>query len=126
MFCSNCGTPLKEEMIFCSMCGNKIIIEEGIKIVKRKNRIHLWILSVSIFLLIIGIGLFAFLYLRPEAKYERALSKAESYMEEKEYSTAIKYFEKALDIDSTKEVMKKHQKACLKNAEILFDKGVRL
>lgn len=38
MFCSNCGTPLKEEMIFCPMCGNKIIIEEGIKIVKRKKQ----------------------------------------------------------------------------------------
>lgn len=83
----------------------------------------MWILSVSIFLLIIGIGLFAFLYLRPEAKYERALTRAETYMKEKEYSTAIKYYEKALDIDSTKEVMKKHQKACLKNAEILFEAG---
>lgn len=112
MFCKKCGEELKQGAQFCPKCGTKIealeekketlnkLEKEG-NIEKKPRKKRKWIIISILIIVLLGIGISAFLFMREkeiDGQYEEKIMQARELTEQEKYEDAIKIYKDAITI----------------------------
>ncbi len=116
MYCSKCGSELKENASFCSNCGIPV---------NGKKRFPVWIPIAIVVAIVIVIVAGVTIYSNsPSQRFKEQISLGERYLSDLKYDEAISAFTAALEIDpKNKEAKKGLTQSSLELAKELIEDG---